>query len=754
MRGEDTVLLKLTLAASAIVLASCSLVADFGQYTERDAAAPMDAGESDSGSTCGGAVCGSGESCCGNTCIPLGTLTDCGGCEDACEDGLNSDPVCMSGTCDATCDVGFGNCDDNVANGCEQALNVGEHCGGCGMACDDGDVCATVEGVTSCRSTCPAGEVECGRGCFDLDTSPLHCGDCNMRCRIPVGGGLPMCVDGVCADGCAAGMADCDGDPSDCEAALVTRYDDLDNDNFGDATAGFLTCPNEPFTADNAEDCDDTMMAVNPDADEVCDGLDNNCSDMTDDVPGLGEACACEPGADPGVLVCGTTDGAPVCMYPASESCNGFNDTCSGTADDDPSFVCALNERQACPLTALPSGCVPMGSQICEATCLGFGACVPTDLCNRMDDDCDDIVDEGAMALAPTPASLALGSDIAGLRAHLNPMSGQVGLIYASGSELRFATINPDGSAGVGPVMLAPSVLVTERGAGDVTWVGTHWVVGYVGLVSTTLQARAIVIGGDGSLGESATLPRDPVVDPVALRLDRIGTSNQALAVWTASAASKREIRDAVLTVDTTGAPSFDDEVLQGGGSSMVAWRDADVVSTNTGAFVAFIRDQGPGDATVFVGSSTGGLVGAGLEVLGLDARVEHDLELAFDRTDNQVGMVYRAEPSAGGSAGDIMLAAFGTSAATPTTRILQAAPARQRWSIAVANDGGFGVLYASGTGSVLRRFDTTNLSEWTSHTGLINVDQALIGLPVSDVRYLLFGNATAGAMVQPLQCD
>jgi len=42
-------------------------------------------------------------------------------------------------------------------------------------------------------------------------------------------------------------------------------------------------------------DCDDSEAAVNPNATEICDGIDNNCSGAIDD--GLGDTCT--PPASP-----------------------------------------------------------------------------------------------------------------------------------------------------------------------------------------------------------------------------------------------------------------------------------------------------------------------------------------------------------------------------------------------------------------------------------------------------------------------
>ncbi len=60
-------------------------------------------------------------------------------------------------------------------------------------------------------------------------------------------------------------------------------YADDDDDGFGDPDE-LLFSVSQPqgFVADNT-DCDDTNPLINPDATEVCDGVDNNCNNQTDE---------------------------------------------------------------------------------------------------------------------------------------------------------------------------------------------------------------------------------------------------------------------------------------------------------------------------------------------------------------------------------------------------------------------------------------------------------------------------------------
>ncbi len=82
---------------------------------------------------------------------------------------------------------------------------------------------------------------------------------------------------------------DCDGlvDDEDDSIDLSTGsvfYADTDADGFGDANSEITACQlPEEGAVDNMDDCDDTNAAIHPEANEVCDGLDNNCNNLIDD---------------------------------------------------------------------------------------------------------------------------------------------------------------------------------------------------------------------------------------------------------------------------------------------------------------------------------------------------------------------------------------------------------------------------------------------------------------------------------------
>ena len=76
---------------------------------------------------------------------------------------------------------------------------------------------------------------------------------------------------------------DCDGTIDEDDATDAdTWYADSDGDGYGDASTSMASCDQPSGYLDDTDDCDDTDADVNPDAEEVCDGVDNDCDGSTD----------------------------------------------------------------------------------------------------------------------------------------------------------------------------------------------------------------------------------------------------------------------------------------------------------------------------------------------------------------------------------------------------------------------------------------------------------------------------------------
>jgi alpha-tubulin suppressor-like RCC1 family protein len=190
-------------------------------------------------STCSASVCvlsgcaagyGDCNSAPGDGCeTPLDTTSSCGACGAACmpENGVGS---CEAGRClIASCDPGFADCDADPANGCEADLMDVTSCGACG------NVCTHPNGTSECTpdgcalASCDAGYGDCDEnptnGCeTSLETS-LDCGGCGVECAREHA--VTSCAGGTCTmDACSPGYADCDGETSTgCERSITTTSD-------------------------------------------------------------------------------------------------------------------------------------------------------------------------------------------------------------------------------------------------------------------------------------------------------------------------------------------------------------------------------------------------------------------------------------------------------------------------------------------------------------------------------------------------
>ncbi len=162
-----------------------------------------------------------------------------------------------------------------------------------------------------------------------------------------------------------------------------------------------------------AYDCDENDETIHEGALEICDNRDNNCDTQIDEPwPLRGTPCYDGIGQcqDSGTYICNPADplGDLVCTAkakdPQPEICDGLDNDCNGQTDnhpdglwDDKGTLCETGVGQ-CRRTGAkvcdPDN--PTGPTICSAPVVD----PQPELCNGLDDDCDEVVDNN---LTPNP---------------------------------------------------------------------------------------------------------------------------------------------------------------------------------------------------------------------------------------------------------------------------------------------------------------------------------------------------------------
>ena len=139
----------------------------------------------------------------------------------------------------------------------------------------------------------------------------------------------------------------------------------------GVCRAGMMVCQQQ---ADGSFDYGPECLGEVIPSDEICDGLDNDCNGLPDDLAELGNPCTTLPEllevgeCQPGTLQCTDQAPEPLCVgevVPEEELCDELDNDCDGQTDEN------------------------LGRCDCENPLY-----VPRpETCNGVDDDCDGIID-------------------------------------------------------------------------------------------------------------------------------------------------------------------------------------------------------------------------------------------------------------------------------------------------------------------------------------------------------------------------
>lgn len=165
---------------------------------------------------------------------------------------------------------------------------------------------------------------------------------------------MALAVLAVCVTGCPFVIS---GD------VTVPTDNGVDSDGDGFFCSDGVGCE---WPRIKGEDCNDSDLTIYPGATEVCDGVDNNCDNIVDEDPAMcdapdyyvdndndgvfGEDCgACD---QPYAVDCNDADAT---IYPyAEEVCDGVDNNCDGVIDEDGYWLC--EDDNACSIDRCGGG--------------------------------------------------------------------------------------------------------------------------------------------------------------------------------------------------------------------------------------------------------------------------------------------------------------------------------------------------------------------------------------------------------------
>lgn len=226
------------------------------------------------------------------------------------------------------------------------------------------------------------------------------------------------------SESCNAKDDNCNG-LIDEENALGCKdfYLDADGDGFGSATKKCLCEASGQYTATKSGDCNDNDKTIFPQANELCNGKDDNCNNIIDeegaggciayyldfDGDGFGlstqSKCLCKPEGSYSTTKAGDCNDQDKNINPqANESCNQKDDNCNGVVDEEGAIGCqkfyydndsdtfGVNDNSKC--LCQPTGKYSTGV---AGDCNDNDGTVnpgATEKCNGKDDNCNNTIDE------------------------------------------------------------------------------------------------------------------------------------------------------------------------------------------------------------------------------------------------------------------------------------------------------------------------------------------------------------------------
>ena len=256
------------------------------------------------------------------------------------------------------------------------------------------------------------------------------------------------CDDGNAAINPAADEL-CDGLDNDCDTLIdeedatdaPTWYLDADGDSYGDPASTTFACQMPGGYAAEGTDCADNDASRNPSATEVCDELDNDCDGLVDDEDdsldtssanpwyadadsdgwgdSSGELWACDMPSGYLADHSDCDDGDASINPSGTEICDGLDNDCDGTTDESDAsdastwYLDADGDGYGVDDDTTVACDQPNGYAAEPTDCDDADAAISPgapEICDEIDNDCDDLVDDDDTALDPS-GSLAWYTD-------------------------------------------------------------------------------------------------------------------------------------------------------------------------------------------------------------------------------------------------------------------------------------------------------------------------------------------------------